>query len=408
MLHLSLLHRRQFRYLGSFYLHSIIRYFAVSLFQIFNGIYILEMARNHGFAYHQALSVVAFILCLVYIFDALSVGPTVWLIAKKGLKFSIFWGSISLVFFYVILSLGKYDLIFLPISTIFGGMAITLYWTAYHIYFSRLSDDKKQGAELSISAILQAIVTIGGPAFGSLIISFWGFEALFVIMAILVILAIIPLRFLPKQENNIEIHVLKTIMTLSPRREWRSMIAMGADSIADLVAVIFLPIFILPILAGIIGVGFVGSLIGFFAMIMTFMIGMAIDKFGPKRVTNIFAPLDSIAWVLTAFISAPIHVFIMSAVYALTRTGQVVALDATIYSRARHQDLVAYIFQREIGMSAPRAAFLFIMAILFWFNLPLVMIFIFTALITLLTTLYPYQTVVDKQKINLIDKTPFK
>jgi MFS family permease len=253
------------------------------MFQIFNGIYILEMAQNHGFQYHQALSIVAFVLCLVYIFDAVSIGPTVWIIAKKGLKFSIFWGSISLVLFYMVLSLGKYDLIFLPISTIFGGFAIGLYWTAYHVYFSHLSDDKKQGAELSISAVLQALASIGGPAFGSLIISFWGFESLFVLLAILIIVAIVPLRYLPRQENKIEIHVLRTIMTLSPRREWKSFAAMGADSITDLVAVIFLPLFILPILSGIIGVGFVGSLIAFFAMIVTFLIGIAIDKFGPPK-----------------------------------------------------------------------------------------------------------------------------
>lgn len=399
MLHLSLLRHRQFRYLGAFYLHSIIRYFAVSLFQIFNGIYILQMARNHGFEYHHSLSIVAFVLCLMYIFDALSIAPTIWLIAKKGLKFAILLGNISLVLFYIVMFLGKYDLIFLPISTIFGGMAIGLYWTAYHLYFSHLSDDGKQGTEISISAVLQAIASIGGPAFGSLIISFWGFESLFILLSILVLLAIIPLRYLPKQENKIDINILKTVMTLSPKREWKSFAALGADSIGDLVAAIFLPIFILPILSGIVGVGFVGSLVAFFAMAVTFLIGMAIDRFGPKRLTRIFAPLDAIAWVLTTVMYLPIHVFIMSAVYAVTRSGQIVSLDATIYGRARHEDLIAYIFQREIGMSAPRAAFLFILGILFWFNLPLVMVFIFASLLTLLTTLYPYQTDTDKEKI---------
>ncbi len=406
MLHLSFLHKRQFRYLGAFYLHSIIRYFAVSLFQIFNGIYIFQLSLSHGFEYHQALSIVALVLCLMYIFDALSIAPTIWLIAKKGLKFSIFWGNICLIMFYFILSLSKYDLIFLPISTIFGGFAIGLYWTAYHVYFSHLSDDQKQGAELSISFILQSLVSIGGPAFGSLIISYWGFESLFVLLSFLVILAILPLRFLPKQENKIEIHLLKTVMTLSPKREWKSFAAMGADSIADLVAVIFLPIYILPILSAIVGVGFVGSLVAFFAMIATFVIGLSIDKFGPKRITRLFAPLDSMAWVLTTFIFLPIHVFIMSAVYAVTRSAIVVSLDATIYGRARHDDLVAYIFQREIGMSAPRAAFLFIIGILFWFKLPLVMVFIFAALITLMTTLYPYKTDTDKSKISLPEVTP--
>jgi uncharacterized SAM-binding protein YcdF (DUF218 family) len=57
-------------------------------------------------------------------------------------------------------------------------------------------------------------------------------------------------------------------------------------------------------------------------------------------------------------------------------------------------------------MSAPRAAFLFIIGILFWFKLPLVMVFIFAALITLMTTLYPYKTDTDKSKISLPEVTP--
>jgi predicted MFS family arabinose efflux permease len=203
MFYNSLLHRRQFRYLGAFYLHSIIRYFAVSLFQFFSGIYIFQLARDHGFEFHQALSLVAFTLCLIHIFNSLIIGPTVWLIAKKGLKFAVVWGNISLITFYTILSLAKYDLIFLFIATIFGGMSIGLYWTAYHIYFAHLSDDKKQGQEISIGSLLSAIASIGGPAFGGLIISFWGFEALFGVLATLVLLAIIPLRYLPKQENQI-------------------------------------------------------------------------------------------------------------------------------------------------------------------------------------------------------------
>lgn len=399
MFYSSLLRRRKFRYLGAFYLHSIVRYFAVSLFQLFNGIYILQLARNSGFGFNQSLSIVAFTLCIMYIFDALSVAPSVWIMANKGLKFAVLWGNLSLVAFYIILSLAKYDLIFLAIAAVFGGVATGLYWSAYHTYFVHLSDDKKQGEEISIGTILSAIASIGGPAFGALIISFWGFGALFIFLSILVVLAIIPLRFLPKQQDKIEINLLPIIMTLSPRKEWRSFAALAGDTVGDLVVTIFLPIFILPILSGIIGVGFVGSMVAFFALLVTFLIGWLIDKFGPKRVINVFAPVEAIAWAATTLISLPIHAYIMSFVYAFTRTGQSMSMDTTVYQRARHEDLIAFIFQRELGMSVARFVFLFVMAVLFWFNLPLVVIFVITGLLALMTRLYPYQTEVDKEKI---------
>ncbi len=401
MFYHSLLHRRQFRYLGAFYLHSIIRSFAISLFQLFNGIFIFQLARNYGFEFHQSLSIVAFSLALIHIFNSLSAAPSVWLIAKKGLRFAVLWGNLSLVAFYVILSLAKYDLIFLFIATFFGGAAIGLYWTAYHLYFSHLSDDKKQGEEISIGSLLASIASIGGPAFGGLLINFLGFEALFVVLAILVLVATIPLQYLPKQEDKIEVHLLKIIMTLSPKREWKTFLTLGGIAFTDEVAVVFLPIFFLPFLSGIIGVGFIGSVLAFFAMVMTFIVGFMIDRFGPKRVINVIAPLDAITWVISVFITSASHIFLLSPLYALNRSAQNISVDTAIYQHGRHQDIVAAIFQREIGMAIMRWTLFLVWGILFWFNMPLVLIFLFTALVSLLTKLYPYKTDTDKAKINL-------
>lgn len=274
MFYRSILHHRQFRYLGAFYLHSLIRLFAISIFQIFTSIYIFQVLRSHGLGVQQGLAVVVLFFSLIFIVHAASIVPTLWLISKKGLRFSVFWGNLALVVFFVILYISKYDPILLILAAVLGGFQIGLYWTAYHIYFTELTDDKKQGEEIALSTSLSAIAAIGGPAFGGLIINYAGYGAAFLVMMIIVSMASLPLKYLPRQRDIISVDILETVKALAPRQERRSYLALLGIGIADSTAIHIWPLYVFSILGGFIGVGFMGSLVAFIASVTTVFVGL--------------------------------------------------------------------------------------------------------------------------------------
>lgn len=398
MFYRTVFHHRQFRYLGAFYLHSIIRLFALSLFQLFNGIYIFQLAKGVGLNFNQSLGVVSLFFMVMFAFQAIATVPALWFIAKKGLRFAVFWGNLFLILYVLFLLVSKFDIVLLIFATIVGGFSIGFYWTAYHIYFAELSDDKKQGEELSIGNVLSAISSIGGPAFGGLIINYWGYPAALVVMSILVIVAILPLKYLPKTEDKVAVHILPIVYSLSPQREVKSLLAITGMGVTEITYELFWPIFTFPILSGFIGIGFMGSIGALMVMFTTLGVGLLVDKFGPRRIINIFSSVESITWVLQSFVISPMHVFASSAVSAATRSAQTIALDSIIYNRARHYDLVAFIFQREMGLAIGRGIFLLVIALLFWFGMPLIFVFLIVAFIALLTRLYPRQVVNSKQE----------
>jgi MFS family permease len=389
MLYRAIFHHRQFRYLGAFYLHSITRFFAISIFQLFNGIYIFHLALNAGFSFNQALSFVALSFCFVFACNGLAVAPALWLMAKKGLRFSVFWGNICLILYFVFLWLSKYDLILLIPAGVFSGLQISLYWVAYHIYFTKLSDDKKQGEEISMGQILSALAAVGGPAFGGLIISYWGFEATFLIMSILLVLAVFPLKYLPKQDDKITVNILQLIRDLSPKKEFKTYLSLFGLSITETIFMIFWPIYIFPILSGFVGVGFVGSIVAVSAVVSTMIIGLLIDKVGAYKLIKVFSSLDAIVWVIKTFVSLPMHVFAISIASAVTRIGQNMSVESQVYHRARHEDVVSIIVQREVGLAAGRFIFMLVVGLLFWFGMPLVFILIWASAFSLLTKYYP-------------------
>lgn len=385
----SLLHNRQFRYLGSFYTHSLIRLFAVAIFQIFNGIYIYQTLLGFGLTFSQSIATTTLVFALIFLIQALSIAPALWIIKKKGLRFSVFWGNIFLILFYVFLMLAQLDPIIFILAAIFAGIQLGLYWTAYHIYFAELTDDDKQGKELSLNSSLGAVVSIGAPAFGGLIISFFGYPAVFLVISALMILAIIPLRNLPKQDDKVPFDILQTISLLSPKKEFKSLLAYSGMGVSQVTTQVFWPIFVLPVMAGVTGIGLLGSVIALFGSVSAISMGFLADKFGAKKVLNILSPLESITGLTRLFVFNPVQVYGVSTIVSAMSEGQYIAIDSLAYERGRHSNIVAIIVQREIGLAVGRFLFLIFIGLLFWFGLPLGVVFVITALLALATRLYP-------------------
>lgn len=387
----SFLHNRQFRYLGAFYTHSLVRLFATSIFQIFNGIYIYQVLLGIGMDFQKSIATTALIFALTFLFQALSIAPVLWLIDKKGLKFAVFWGNAAQIMVFVFLGLARLDPILFLVSAIFDGIQLALYWTAYHIYFANLTDDKNQGKEMSLNSSLGAVAAIGAPAFGGLAIAYFGYSAVFVIISILMAVAMIPLKNLPKQDDKVQMDILKTLLALSPKKELRSLLSYTGVGVSQITTIVFWPIFVLPILMGVTGIGLLGSIIGLFGSVSVLLVGFLVDKFGARKILNFISPLDSIIGLVRIFVSTSTQVFGISTIASAASESQFLTVDSLAYERGRHSNLVAIIVQREVGLAAGRFIFLILLGLLFWFGLPLGTVFVITALIVLATRLYPNQ-----------------
>lgn len=196
MLHFPTLYQKRFKNLEEFYLHNMIRLTALSMFDIFSSIYVFIILKDFGLNNSQALGVTAIFLSLIFLSHLLTIKPALYLIHKMSLQFSMFWGSMLLVFFSALLYLAKFNLYLLIPAAAIGGVYIGLYYIGYHIYFAQLTDDKKQGRELALGNALFALVGILGPVAGGFIISFWGFGALFLAMVLILLLSSIPLYYI--------------------------------------------------------------------------------------------------------------------------------------------------------------------------------------------------------------------
>lgn len=389
MLFHSILHNRQFRYLGAFYFHLVIQHFALSIFQIFSAIYIYQIFKSFNIPDNYSLFYLALIMALSFISHALTTPFAMWLISKYSLRFTILAGNSFLVIYFILLYFAQFDLFITPLAVIFSGIHIGLYFTAYHIYFTELTDDQNQGQELSMGKVLASIASIGGPAFGGLLISFWGYQAMFLIITILGLLAIIPLKYLPKKDNVVTVNFKNTYLVLTSVKELKSMLAAGSIGIVHATDAFIWPLFAFTIVNGFTGLGFLGSIITFISMATYLVTGFIIDRIGPLKLTKLISPLDSLTWILKFFVTLPWQVFVLSVLSAITIPSQYNSLDTSVYERSRHIDKVSFIIQKEVSLSIFRAVYSLILGVLFLLGMPLYYAFLIPAFFTYLLRLYP-------------------
>lgn len=389
MLLTSLISKRHYKNLEWFYTHSIIRQFALSMFGIFNSIYVFQTLIAHNFDKHQSLALTAMFFSLVYFSHFFAIQLSIMTINKWGLKKCMLIGGILTTLFSLTLYLGRYNLLFLILSAILAGSYLGFYYIAFHIYFTELTDDKNEGEEVALGSILPSIVCILGPICAGLIIKLAGFNGVFLTTGIFLILANFPLKFIPNTKDGIKIHNITLLSFLKFKTGVKNRLALAGHAISEATNNSIWPLFIFPLLSGgFIELGFVGSVVATASTVTVFLVGFIADKLGSRMIVKVLSVADSLVWLGKIFVYNPLGVFIFSATQALTTLGQGIGLDSMIYSKSRNENDITIIVEREFSYAIAKCGFLFLMGVLFWLGLPLVTAFALAALAALLTRIY--------------------
>ena len=138
-------------------------------------------------------------IILYYILLTASVGAlspfATKLISKIGIKKSIMISFPLLIIFNIALfAVENYgiNIFWTLIPLILSQM---FFWFAFHADFSKNIDHKKTGHEIGTITILSLSLKSIGPILSAFIIKFFGFDILFIIVSIILLLALIPLFF---------------------------------------------------------------------------------------------------------------------------------------------------------------------------------------------------------------------
>lgn len=323
--------------LNELYSTIAIRAFALTMSGIFVPIYLYQIGYS--------LSSIFSFFALVAVLNIVTLFPAAKISSKIGLKHSILLSVPFLILFFLMMfSLERFSwpLWILALSL---GIHGSLFWFSYHAEFSRFSSKKKRGSQIGAAKIVATLFGVLGPLFGAVILSFLGFNALFIIVSFLLLVSVFPLFMTGEVREPLQF----SLKGFFKGHKIRDALTYMGNGIEARIATILWPLFVFIFIfnENYFSLGALASVTFSFSLLATIVISKFSDL--NRRLTlRIGAIFNSLIWVAKSFIVTPIQVFFADAFYGISQTTVNVPFDALSYDKARESDIAKIVLEREL------------------------------------------------------------
>jgi len=323
------------------YIAHTIRGFVSSLIGFFIPIYFLTI----GFP----LSTVLWFFAVNYYFTILFSILSGAIGNKVGLKHTMMFSlPLFLAYLLGIMTLkNNHSLILLFSLAIFGAFISSLYWVPLYSLFARLSSKKDSASQVSMLFSLRSLASIIAPLLGGLISLYFGFEALFLIAILILIIPIVILL----NSKDIHPHLSFSLkdLTVFFKKHTKLFIIIMLDSFGTFSEEILWPLFVFLILLDTVSVGIVGSLIGVGTIIFAILAGKIVGDHKYSLVIKISAFMLATSWIFKTFVNDKMYIYFVSTIAAMFAIMFSIPLANDIYKTARSdKNLDEFIIFKQI------------------------------------------------------------
>ena len=326
-----------------------IKALAQSIIQIFIPIYLYKL----GFS----ISTIALYYIIFFTSITFFMYFSMRLNYHLGLKKVLSLGTFVLIGYYFLLDQLSRGNIHYSIVAITLGLSMAIYYSSFHIYFTKFSDKKHEASEISIIRALFRFAAIIGPLIGAFLITKGSFRASFLIVSGLLFISIFPL-FLTKDKkiNNPKISINRILKADSKKKG----LAYIASGIIGVTAGILWPLFIFLNIKKVITLGFIISIGSLITIFFLFMIGKIADKH-KRKMLKVGIYSHSITWPIRLFFLTPVGIFIMNMLSSITLLMIDLPFSKITYEKGRKSKNIAnYFLFREMNLQIGRITVLLI------------------------------------------------
>lgn len=359
---------------------------AVASINIFEPIFLFSLFIER-YGAHQSIKAVLLFYFLVYAiyFFIMPLGAKVAL--RFGYERAIGLGSLATVGFYLSLFTAQNHPWFLVVAVGMYAISKTLYWPAYHSNFARFSADGEQGRQISTMTALLSITQIAGPMLGGLIISWYGFSALFIIVSILVVVSNVPMlitreKFIPAKFSYIDAY--RRLFSKENRRKCIAYTGYGEELISDVVW----PIFVFIVVKDFLGLGLLAATSVLVTTIVVVYIGRATDT-SERSTLKYGLVVYVLAWLWRLIARSAPTVLLVDVMARISKQAITIPITALTYEHAQDTSVMKTIMLFEMALATGKAlATIVCLLILSAFDPGWNMIFIAGALFATLYTVF--------------------
>lgn len=371
--------------LRSLYLHRVIRDVGLSLLGIFVPIflYVLTQNLNFIFIYYGLMSLLYFLFLPLWA-KLMQYVSLHWLMILGNLFLAVF-----LLFYYLLAKADAIVMWLIIVLLLVSAVFRLFYWVPYHVDFARFVDQHHRGRQLSFLGILISLIGIILPITAAFIITQFGYPILFVIVIVIILVSSIPLFFISPTREKFSFGFFESFKKLLSKKHIKSNLAFMADGWQMSVSYVVWSIFIFIILKGeYMEVGLISAGIILLGCILRYIVGEATDKYDKNKLMHRSSILYSLGWVIKAVVSSGWHIFFVGIYHNFTNIIFRTPLDVLTYEISADEGhyIDEFSVLKEMALHLGKV-FMFVFALILIQFLPMVWIFVLTAVVSLVINL---------------------
>ncbi len=290
------------------------------------------------------------------------------IVSRIGVKHSMLLASPMLILFLLGMQFIEAWPILFYILPILRAFKMILYNYSFHLNFLRHSDKKDRGKEVSMIQASAVIAGICSPFIGGLILHFANFSALFIVGAVCIFLAMIPLFLTKDIYEPISFGKGNLFSGIFKRKNLPLIATFSGYAIESWIGIIIWPIFLYLLFSNFEAVGNITSLTAFITLLIFYFVGKITDKKDRRSLLLFGTILYFFGWIGRIFITGLSSVLIIDSYKNVTQQILFVPWSAYSYDLAAQRDYFKFIVRREVVFNLSRVLVLPILSLIFYIN----------------------------------------
>lgn len=322
--------------------------FAISAVNIFEPVFLyLIFIEKYGISTTLKFILAFYFAVYIIYFFCIPLGAK---FAKKfGYEHAIATSSIFTILFYWSLFNAAHWPWLIGVAVLMYVAQKTLYWPAYHSDFARHAANGEQGREISNLMVMLSAVYIIGPIVGGLILKFYGFGALFILVAILIVVSNIPMlitkeEFVPSPFSYKD--AMRRVFSRENRRKLLAHLGFGEE----LIYLVIWPVFIYVVVNDFLELGFLTAISIAVTMAVYLFIGRLADKKDRRVMLRFGAIFNFFGWLFRLMARGITGVFLIDSYSRISKQIIVVPFVAQTYEQAQDSSVMNTIVFFEMAL----------------------------------------------------------
>ncbi len=196
---------------------------------------------------------------------------------KIGHDWSMVLGTLAYAGFLACFAMAQTSPWLIVIGAILAGLQLVFYWPSYYTLITRLSYKNHMGRSLSGSVFLQNMAAMLSPAVGGMIVLFLGYDYLFYLSVIFLLVSLVGLFKLDLQMEQDEVSIKEYLSWMKEKSFVKLSVSQLGRYFYD-ASITLWPLYVFLLMGDVQKVGYIYSLSILLAMIVGLLAGYSLDK----------------------------------------------------------------------------------------------------------------------------------